>query len=198
MIIAGLTGSVAMGKTETARMFAANGIPVFDADAEVHRLYGRNGEAVPLLGQAFPSVVCDGTVDRGRLSDIVMSDPEALAKLESIVHPLVEKARARFVDEARRRSDKLVILDVPLLFETGQDRNVDKVIVVTAPAEVQRQRAMEREGMTLQKLEKTLSRQVPDAEKRLRADFIVDSSRGFADAAVQVRQIVAKLKREAG
>lgn len=198
MIIAGLTGSLAMGKTETARMFAANGIPVFDSDAEVHRLYGKNGEAVLLVGRAFPSVVSDGTVDRARLSDIVTSDPEALTKLESMVHPLVEKARARFMDEARKRGDRLVILDVPLLFETGLDRDVDKVIVVTAAAEVQRQRAMERKGMTLQKLEKILSRQMPDAEKRRRADFIVDSSRGFADAAAQVGRIVAQLMREAG
>ena len=198
MIIVGLTGSLAMGKTETAKMFAALGVPVFDSDAEVHRLYAKDGEAVSLIEREFPTAVIGGTVDRATLSSIVTSEPRALARLESLVHPLVEKARARFIDESRRKKEKLIILDMPLLFETGLDRSVDRVIVVTAPAEVQRQRAMARKGMTVNKLETILARQLPDSEKRARADFVVDTSRGFAEAAAQVRRIVAQLNSEAG
>lgn len=198
MIVAGLTGSLAMGKTETAKMFAAHGIPVFDSDAEVHRLYAKGGEAVPFIGRAFPSAVSDGTVDRARLSALVTSDPQELAKLEALVHPLVEKARDRFLREARKNNGKLVILDVPLLFETGLDRKVDKVVVVTAPAEIQRQRALARNGMTKEKLDRIISRQLPDAEKRRRAHYIVDSSQGFPAAAAQVGRIVAELLRETG
>lgn len=193
MIVAGLTGSLAMGKTETAKMFAAHGIPVFDSDAEVHRLYGKGGEAVPLIERAFPSAVSGGSVDRARLSELVTSDPQSLAMLESLVHPLVESARDRFLREARRKNHRLVLLDVPLLFETGLDRIVDKVIVVSAPAHIQRQRALARNGMTPEKLDSILSRQLPDAEKRRRADFIVDSSRGIPAATAQVGRIVAEL-----
>ena len=198
MIIVGLTGSLAMGKTETAKMFAALGVPVFDSDAEVHRLYAKDGEAVSLIEREFPTAVIGGTVDRATLSSIVTREPRALARLESLVHPLVEKARTRFMDESRRKKEKLIILDMPLLFETGLDRSVDRVIVVTAPAEVQRQRAMARKGMTVNKLETILARQLPDSEKRARADFVVDTSRGFAEAAAQVRRIVAQLNSEAG
>ena len=197
MIIAGLTGSIAMGKSETARLFAAHGIPVFDSDAEVHSIYGKGGAAVPVIERAFPTAVAAGMVDRAELSRIVTAAPKALAKLESLVHPLVEKARAEFIDDSRKNNEKLIILDIPLLFEMGLDRNVDRVIVVTAPPEVQRQRAMAREGMTSDKLEAILSRQLPDAEKRARADFVVDSSLGFNEAAAQVNQIVKQLKRQA-
>ena len=141
MIIAGLTGSIAMGKSETARLFAAHGIPVFDSDAEVHRIYGKGGAAVPVIERAFPTAVAGGMVDRAELSRIVTAAPKALAKLESLVHPLVEKARAEFIDDSRKNNEKLIILDIPLLFEMGLDRNVDRVIVLTAPPEVQRQRA---------------------------------------------------------
>lgn len=197
MIVAALTGSLAMGKSETARMFCANGVPVFDSDEEVHKLYGRGGAAVPLIETAFPGSVVDGNVDRLRLSDIVLNDPEALAKLECLVHPLVRKAQAKFIEEALKKQARLVVLDIPLLFETGREDTVDRVIVVTAPADLQRQRALARKGMTAEKFQVILARQVPDSEKRSRADFIVDSSRGLDDAFAQVSQIVAQLQHEA-
>ena len=193
MITVGLTGSIGMGKSTAAQMFADEGVPVYDADAEVHRLYAKGGAAVPLVEAAFNRVVQDGAVDRAALSAQVMGDPNALKRLEEIVHPLVGESRAGFFDQARRAGAKLVVLDIPLLFETGGEQRVDKVVVVSAPAELQRQRVMERPGMTEEKLTAILGRQIPDAEKRKRADFVIDTGGSFEATREQVRQVIAAL-----
>jgi dephospho-CoA kinase len=186
--ILGLTGSLGMGKSVTANMFADAGVPVHDSDAAVHRLY--EGEAVAPIERAFPGTTAGGKVDRTKLAAIVLNDKAALARLESIVHPLVSQSTDRFLAEARKRGDKVVVLDVPLLFETRAERRCDAVVVVSAPAEVQRARAFERPGMTEEKFKAILAKQMPDAEKRQRADFIVDSSRGFDGARAQVGDIL--------
>ena len=191
MIVLGLTGSVAMGKSTTARFFAEEGVPVHDADAVVHRLY--EGDAVPVVEAAFPGTTADGKIDRVKLGSRVMGDLAALRQLEAIVHPMVQDAERRFLAEAEAKGAPVVVLDIPLLFETGGDSRVDAVVVVTAPAEVQRARAMSRSGMTEQRLDAMLARQMPDSEKRLRADFLVDTSRGFDDARAQVRAILGKV-----
>ena len=191
MFILGLTGSVGMGKSTTARFFAEEGVPVHDADAVVHRLY--EGEAVPLIEAAFPGTTADGKVDRVKLGARVMGDLAALRQLEAIVHPLVRDAERRFLAEAEAKGAPVVVLDIPLLFETGGESGVDAVVVVSAPAEVQRARVLERPGMTEQRLQAMLARQMPDAEKRRRADFVVDTSRGFDDARAQVREILRKV-----
>jgi dephospho-CoA kinase len=191
MFILGLTGSIAMGKTATARLFAEEGVPVYDADSAVHRLY--EGEAVPIIEAAFPGTTADGKVDRVKLGSRVMGDLAALRQLESIVHPLVQGAEAIFLADADAQGAPIVVLDIPLLFETGGNQRVDAVVVVTAPADVQRARVLERPGMTEQRLQAMLARQMPDSEKRLRADFIVDTSRGFDDARAQVREILGKV-----
>jgi dephospho-CoA kinase len=191
MFVLGLTGSVAMGKSTTARFFAEEGVPVHDADSVVHRLY--EGDAVPLIEAAFPGTTADGKVDRVKLGSRVMGDLAALRQLEAIVHPLVQDAEARFLTEAEAKGAPVVVLDIPLLLETGGNQRVDAVVVATAPAEVQRARVLERPGMTPQRLEAMLARQMPDSEKRLRADFIVDTSRGFDDARAQVREILTKV-----
>ena len=192
MIVLGLTGSVAMGKTATAKMFAEEGIPVFDADAAVHRIYER--EAVPLVEAEFPGVTVGGRIDRERLASKVLNDPAALKKLEAIVHPLVRKAQQEFRAQAKKNNAAIVLVDIPLLFETGGDGRVDAVIVVTAPPEVQRTRMLERPNMTGEKLEALLARQMPDSEKRRRADFIIDTSRGFDAARADVRNILRQLR----
>ena len=189
-----LTGSVAMGKTTAARFFAEAGVPVHDSDAVVHALY--EGEAVPAIEQAFPGSTANGKVDRGKLAAMVLNDRAALRRLEAIVHPLVSASRDRFV--AAQRGVPVVLFDVPLLFETGLDRGCDAVVVVSAPPEVQRQRALERPGMTDEKFAALVAKQMPDAEKRRRADFVVDSSRDFAHTRAQVHDIlrrVAKMER---
>jgi dephospho-CoA kinase len=191
MFVLGLTGSVAMGKSTTARFFAEEGVPVHDADSVVHRLY--EGDAVPLIEAAFPGTTADGKVDRVKLGSRVMGDLAALHQLEAIVHPLVQDAEARFLTEAEAKGAPVVLLDIPLLFETGGNQRVDAVVVATAPPEVQRARVLERPGMTPHRLEAMLARQMPDSEKRLRADFIVDTSRGFDDARAQVREILTKV-----
>ncbi len=191
MFILGLTGSIGMGKTTTARLFAEEGVPVHDSDAAVHRLY--EGEAVAAIEQAFPGTAVDGKIDRARLGRLVVNDAAALKRLEGIVHPLVRESETRFLRHARSRGEKIVVLDIPLLYETGAEKRVDAVVVVTAPAEMQRQRVLERPGMTLDKLEALLSKQTPDAEKRRRADFIVDSGGGLESAREQVRDILRKL-----
>lgn len=188
MLVLGLTGSIGMGKTTTARLFAEAGVPVHDADAAVHRLY--EGEAAPLIEAEFPGTVTDGKVDRDRLAQRVLSDTAALQRLESIVHPLVRAAEARFLAEARAAGAPIAVLDIPLLFETGADARVDAIVVVSAPPDVQRLRAFERPGMTADKLQQILARQMPDAEKRARADFVVDSSRGVEAARQQVLSIL--------
>ena len=188
IFVLGLTGSFGMGKSTTARFFAEAGVPVHDADAVVHRLY--EGEAVRAIEAAFPGTTAGGKVDRSRLAARVLNDPPALKRLEAIVHPLVQAAEQRLVAEAGARGEKVAVLDIPLLFETGGDQRVDAVVVVSAPSEVQRARALERPGMTLEKLELILAKQMPDAEKRRRADFVVDTSQGFEAARQQVRAIL--------
>jgi len=193
MFILGLTGSVGMGKSVTARFFAEEGVPVHDADAVVHRLY--EGDAAVAIEAAFPGTTADGKVDRNKLSARVLGDAAALKRLEAIVHPLVHEAERRLLAEAEARGEKVAVLDIPLLFETGGDQRVDAVVVVSAPAEVQRARVLERPGMTLEKLEAILAKQMPDAEKRHRADFVVDSSQGFDAARSQVRAILAAVAK---
>ena len=188
MFVLGLTGSLGMGKTTTARFFAEEGVPVHDADAVVHRLY--EGEAVSAIEAAFPGTTAAGKVDRDKLAARVLGDDAALKRLEAIVHPLVHAAERRLLAEAAARGEKVAVLDIPLLFETGSDRRVDAVVVVSAPPEVQRARVLARPGMTVGKLEAILAKQMPDAEKRRRADFVVDTSRGFEAARAQVRAIL--------
>ncbi len=191
MRVIGLTGSIGMGKTTTAAMFAARGVPVHDADAAVHRLY--RGEAVAPLEAAFPGVTVDGTVDRARLAERVVGDTGALARLEAIVHPLVRESQAAFLRDRRAEGHRLVVVDVPLLFEAGGAGRVDIIVVVTADADIQRARALQRAGMTEAKLAALLARQAPDAEKRRRAHFLVDSGHGFEAAARQVDAILRAL-----
>jgi dephospho-CoA kinase len=188
MFILGLTGSLGMGKSTTARFFAEAGVPVHDADAEVHRLY--EGAAVPAIEAAFPGTTGGGKVDRNKLAARVLGDEAALKRLEAIVHPLVQEAERRLLAQAQASGEKVAVLDIPLLFETGGDRRVDAVVVVSAPPEVQHARVLERPGMTMQKLEALLAKQMPDAEKRRRADFVVDTSRGFEAARAEVRAIL--------
>lgn len=190
MIILGLTGSIGMGKSTTGRMFADEGALVWDADAAVHRLYARGGAAVEPLGEAFPGVVVDGAVDRVRLAEALGRDETAFKRLEAIVHPLVAQHRAEDLATARTEGVRLAVLDIPLLFETGGDAFVDAVVVVTADPEVQAARVLARSGMTRERFEAILARQTPDAEKRRRADFLVDTGRGLDAAREQVRQIV--------
>ena len=193
MILLGLTGSIGMGKTTTARLFEAEGVPVYDADAAVHALYAKGGAAVEAVEALFPGVTSDGAVDRARLSERVLNDPAALKRLEATVHPMAAAARAGFFEKARAAGAKVVVLDVPLLFETGSDGQMDAVVVVSVPAEIQRERVLARPGMTPEKLEAILARQMPDAEKRERADFVIDSGRGLEVAKEQVRAVLAKL-----
>jgi dephospho-CoA kinase len=192
MVIIGLTGSIAMGKSTTAKLFADAGVPVHDADAAVHRLY--EGEAVPAIEAAFPGTTRDGKVDRTLLGRRVLGDAVALKRLESIVHPLVRESEQRFLKDAEASGAPVVVLDIPLLFETGGQARVDAVVVVSAPAEIQRQRVLER-GIGPGQLESLLARQTPDAEKRRRADFVVDSSQGIEHARRQVDSILAAVAR---
>ena len=192
MIVLGLTGSIGMGKSTTAKMFADEGVPVHDADATVHALYA--GRAAPLIEEAFPGTVIDGVVDRTELGKQVVGNPDAMKRLEAIVHPLVREEEIAFLKKARAENRPLVVLDIPLLFETGGDKRVDRVVVVTAPANVQRERVMGRPGMTEERFEALLAKQTPDAEKRRRADFLVDTSLGMEAARAKVGQIVGVLK----
>ncbi|MBW7835179.1 MAG: dephospho-CoA kinase [Sphingomonadales bacterium] len=193
MKILGLTGSIGMGKSETARMFRRLGVPVFDADAAVHRLFAKGGRAVPLIEQAFSGVVQDGRVDRQALGKVVFDNNEALRRLEAIVHPLVREAEQRFLKRAIRHRKPLVVLDIPLLFETSGQSRCDHVAVVSAPAHVQRYRVLQRPGMTPERLSAVLAQQMPDREKRRRADFVIQSGLGKAYAFEQVRRIVKLL-----
>ena len=193
MFVLGLTGSLGMGKSTTARFFAEEGVPLHDADAAVHRLY--EGEATALIEAAFPGTTSGGRVDRDKLAKKVLGDSVAIKRLETIIHPLVGRAEARFLDEAARKDAAVVVLDIPLLFETGADRRCDAVVVVSAPADVQRARAFERPGMTEEKFQAILAKQMPDAEKRARADFVVDTSKGFDAARAQVREILGRIVR---
>jgi dephospho-CoA kinase len=191
MIVLGLTGSIGMGKSTTAKMFAEAGVPVHDSDDTVHRLYA--GKAAPLIEAEFPGVVVGGAVDRARLAARVLGDPAALKKLEAIVHPLVRADADAFLARHRAEGAPLALLDIPLLFETGGRDRVDKVVVVSAAADIQRERVLARAGMTPEKFEAILARQMPDAEKRRLADFVVDTGQGFDAAKAAVRKIVAEL-----
>ena len=191
MIVLGLTGSIGMGKSTTARMFVEQGVPVHDSDEAVHRLYA--GAAAPLVEAAFPGTTRDGVVDRALLAARILGDADAIRRVEAIVHPLVRADADAFLARARASGAPIAVLDIPLLFETGGRGRVDKIVVVTAPAEVQRQRVLARPGMTEEKFRAILARQVPDAEKRRLADFIVDSSQGMEAARDQVHAIVDAL-----
>jgi dephospho-CoA kinase len=191
MRIIGLTGSIGMGKSTTMQLFAEQGVPVYDADAAVHAVYA--GAAVPMVEAAFPGTTADGKVDRQKLSAKVLGNPEALKKLEQIVHPMLGAHRQQFLADAEKSGAPIAVLDVPLLFETGGEKRVDAVVVVSAPAEMQRARVLARENMTQEKLDAILARQTPDAEKRRRADFVVDTSSGLEPVRAQIRDILAKV-----
>lgn len=189
--ILGLTGSIGMGKSTVAAMFERRGVPVFDADREVRRMEGPGGALVPAIEAAFPGTTGPQGVDRPRLGAAVFGDPEALARLEAIVHPAVRTARADFL--ARHAREALVVFDIPLLFEKGGVEEVDKVLVVSAPAEIQRARVLAREGMTRERFEQVLALQMPDAEKRARADHVIDTGRPLAETEADVAALVEKL-----
>ncbi len=194
----GLTGSIGMGKSTTAKMFAAQGVPVHDADAVVHRLYGKGGAAVEPVGAAFPGTVRDGAIDRAALRAQVVGDDAAMKRLEAIVHPLVRAEEEAFLQQAQIDGAPFVLFDIPLLYETGGDSRMDAVVVVTAPADEQRRRVLERGTMSEAEFETILVRQVPDAEKRRRARFIVDTGKGMDAARRQVRRIVGEIESAAG
>jgi dephospho-CoA kinase len=194
-MILGLTGSIGMGKSATAAMFAELGVPVFDADATVHRLQAAGGTLVPPIEAAFPGSTIAGAVDRARLGALVFGNDEAMKRLEAIVHPAVAAERAAFLAQ---HGDALVVFDIPLLFETGADAIVDKIVVVSAPADVQRARVLARPGMTLAKFEAILARQTPDADKRARADFVITTDTTFAETRAQVGAVIACVRRSEG
>ncbi|WP_336979897.1 dephospho-CoA kinase [Brevundimonas nasdae] len=191
MILLGLTGSIGMGKSTTTAMFADLGAVVWNADDAVHRLYAPGGAAVGPVGEAFPGVVVDGAVDRTRLAEALGKDETAFRHLEAIVHPLVAQGRAADLEAARTAGVKLAVLDIPLLFETGGDRAVDAVVVVTADPAIQAERVLARPGMTRERFDAILARQMPDAEKRARADFVINTGRGLEAARAEVEAIVA-------
>ncbi|MFO1186893.1 MAG: dephospho-CoA kinase [Alphaproteobacteria bacterium] len=195
MFLLGLTGSIGMGKSETARMFERLGVPVYDADAAVAALYAKGGEAVAPVAAAFPGAVKDGAVDRAELSRALASDPGAWHRLEAIVHPLAVKRQDAFLAAEAARGTSLVVLDIPLLYETGAEKRVDAVLVVSAPPEIQRERALARLGMTAEKLGAILARQIPDVEKRRRADYVIETNRGLDYALVGVRRVLASVAR---
>jgi dephospho-CoA kinase len=191
MKILGLTGSIGMGKSTTAKLFAEAGVPVYDADATVHRIY--EGEAVPAIEAAFPGTTANGKVDRAKLSAKVVQDPAAIRRLEQIVHPMLRSYHQKFLDDAEQAGAAVVVMDVPLLFETGGEKRVDAVVVVTTAPELQRQRIMARGNMTAEALDAILARQLPDDEKRRRADFVVDTSHGLDPVRARIRDILAEV-----
>lgn len=191
MILLGLTGSIGMGKSTTTAMFAELGAVVWNADDAVHRLYASGGAAVEPVGEAFPGVVVNRAVDRTRLAEALGRDETAFRRLEAIVHPLVAQGRAADLEAARAAGTRLAVLDIPLLFETGGDKAVDAVVVVTADAAIQAERVLARPGMTRERFDAILARQMPDAEKRARADFVIDTGRGIDVARAEVEAIVA-------
>lgn len=195
MIIVGLTGSIGMGKTTTAALFADEGVPVNDADQVVHDLY--RSDAVEPIRAMFPDVIIDGVVDRKKLSENLAKNPAKFADLEAVVHPLVRAREKAFLGEQRALGKKVVVLDIPLLFETGGDRRVDKIVVVSCEPDVQRQRVLSRPGMTPEKFELILSRQTPDAEKRARADYVIDTGHGIDMARSQVKTLLKELGEQA-
>ena len=195
MIIIGLTGSIGMGKSTTAQMFREAGCPVFDADAAVHDLYAKGGKAVPIIRAVFPDAIKNGAVNRGVLGQHMRADPLHLKVLESFIHPLVSESRAAFFE--RHKDADIVVMDVPLLFETGLDKAVHHIVVVTAPFEVQRERVLAREGMTPELFQSLLDRQTPDSEKRKRAHTLIFTDKGLDNAREQVQKIVQDLKKTA-
>lgn len=197
MYILGLTGSIAMGKSEAAKAFRRLGVPLFDSDAEVHRLMGPGGAAVEAVGKVFPQTIENNEISREKLAKTVFGNADKLRRLESILHPLVAAARADFLKEAGARGAPLVVLDVPLLYEVGGEAGCDGVAVVTAPAEVQRERVMARPGMSEERLAAILAKQLPDAEKRARADFLIETSGSLDDLAARVAEIVAEITAKA-
>ncbi len=198
MLLIGLTGSIGMGKSETAKMFARRGVPVYDADKAVHTLYEPGGAAVAPIEAAFPGVVREGRVDRAELSKHVVGKPEALKRLEAIVHPLVARAQLDFLATAEADGAPMVVLDIPLLFETGGEKRVDVVVVVSAPVELQRTRVLARDGMTEEKFEAIRAKQVPDDVKRAKADFVIATDKGLEDAQAQVDKVLKTLEGRAG
>lgn len=188
MIVLGLTGSIGMGKSTTAKLFEEAGVPVYDADATVHKVY--RGEAAPALEAAFPGVTVNGEVDRQKLSAKVLHDADAMKKLEQIVHPMLRSYHQKFLDDAQASGAPVAVVDVPLLYETGGEARVDAVVVVTTSAEIQRERILARDNMTAEKLDAILARQLPDAEKRKRADFVVDTSDGLDPVRARISDIL--------
>lgn len=195
MIIVGLTGSIGMGKSTTAALFADEGVPVNDADRVVHELY--NSEAVAPVGRLFPDAIVDGVVDRAKLSLNLAKNPAKFKELEGIVHPLVRNREQAFVGQQRALGQALIVLDIPLLFETGGEQRVDRVVVASCDPELQRERVLARPGMTEEKFQLILSRQVPDAQKRARADYVIDTGHGIDSARAQVKTIVRELREQA-
>ncbi|WP_315778156.1 MULTISPECIES: dephospho-CoA kinase [unclassified Bradyrhizobium] len=193
MRVLGLTGSMGMGKSTTAKLFAEAGVPVYDADATVHKVY--EGEAAPAIEAEFPGTTVDGKVDRARLSAKVVGDPDAIRRLEAIVHPMLRSYHQKFLDDAEQSGVPVAVVDVPLLFETGGDKRVDAVVVVSTSPEIQRQRILARGTMTEEALDALLARQMPDAEKRKRADFVVDTSHGLDPVRARIRDILAEVVR---
>ncbi len=194
MIRIGLTGSIGMGKSTSAKLFVEAGIPVNDSDAVVHDLY--SGEAVPLVEAAFPGTTADGRVDRQKLSRKLAGDPSGFKRLEAIVHPLVRDRERQFLERQRKAGADMVVLDIPLLFETGADKRLDKIVVVSCDPQIQRERVLARPGMTEEKFNMILSRQTPDAEKRARADYVIDTGGSIEAAGEQVKGIIADLRRK--
>ena len=190
MLVLGLTGSIGMGKSTTAKLFAEAGVPVYDADATVHKVY--EGEATSAIEAAFPGTTTQGKVDRAKLSAAVIHDRAAMRRLEQIVHPMLRSHHQKFLDEAEHSGAPVAVVDVPLLFETGGEKRVDAVVVVTTSPEIQRERILSRENMTSEKLDALLARQMPDAEKRARADFLVDTSHGLEPVREQIRDILVQ------
>jgi dephospho-CoA kinase len=193
MLILGLTGSIGMGKSTTAKLFMEAGVPVYDADAAVHKIY--EGEAAPAVEAAFPGTTVDGKVDRAKLSARVVHDPAAIKQLEQIVHPMLGASRQKFLAEAERSGVPVVVMDIPLLLETGGEKRVDAVVVVTTAPETQRERILARGTMTNEALDAILARQLPDAEKRKRADFVVDTSHGLEPVRARIRDILAEVAK---
>ncbi len=198
MLLIGLTGSIGMGKSETAKMFRRLDVPVYDADAAVHTLYAPGGTAVGPIGEAFPGTIVEGAVDRQALSRHVLAQPEQMKKLEAIVHPLVGKAQLDFLRQSHESGHDMVVLDIPLLYETGGESRVDVVVVVSAPHHLQRERVLARPDMTEAKFAAIHAKQIPDEEKRRRADFLVETDKGLDHAFAEVTKIVEALKGREG
>lgn len=191
MLVVGITGTIASGKSTTAAMFADEGVPVFSADATVHELY--RGKAVKAVGDLFPAVIVDGAVDRRRLASVLAADPSLVARLEAVIHPLVREEEEAFVERSRRDGHRMIVIEHPLIFEKGERRRFDVVITTTAPAQLREERALTRSGMTEETFRLLSERQLPDEEKKARADFVVDTGLGMDAARASVRHILDRL-----